>query len=492
MSTGRHPGPHRVRRPYRWVLWLLVGLVAAAGIGLGVIVGVDRAFYSDEAQQSWPRSWPPRPCVVQGTEGLAQGVDARCGTFFVPENRAKPTGRTIELRVVVLPAWSKPVAKDAVTYIEGGPGGAATEDATSLSQSWPALNANRDILLVDQRGTGGSNAHFCPERTTPLGSKAELRACLKTFGGDATQYGTRTAMDDLDAVRAALGYRQLDVVGGSYGATAAQVYLRRHPSSVRTLTLQAASALDVPYYGRYATNAQHALDRLAKLCASQTDCRRAFPRWERQFGALVTAWNVHPAQIGKGVTMTGDQLAWVVQRMLNELNEAVSIPLVITRAAEGDYAPLDRAGSGNSEGALLMSQLTWCEPWAGLDATGPWGTLFDSYTAARIAVLRQSCSLIPERAEPRSLWTFPSSKHVPVLAFAGAADPQDPITNLPNLKQHFPDSRAVILPHTGHHFYIGGCVGLITANFVDRGTTKGLDTSCAGTFVMAPLFELTD
>jgi pimeloyl-ACP methyl ester carboxylesterase len=484
MSTGAHPGRHRVHRSYRWVVWLLVGLLASVGI----LVGIDRAFFSGQAQQSWPRSWPPTPCLVQG-------IEARCGTFVVPENRAKPGGRTIGLRVAVLPAAVKPVAQNAVTYLEGGPGVAATDDAAGLSQAWLGLNLHHDILLVDQRGTGGSNAYSCPDRTKPLGSEAELRAytraCLSAFGGDVTQYGTRTAMDDLDAVRSALGYRQLDVVGGSYGATAAQVYLRLHPSSVRTLTLQAAGALDVPYYGGYAVNAQRALDRLSHFCASEGACREAFPNWERQFRELVEAWNLNPVQTRQGATMTGDELAWVVQNMLMDQQQAVAIPLVVSRAAKGDYAPLNQAGPGNSEGNLLMSRFIWCnEPWVGLDTQGPWGTAFDSYTEARIAMLRQGCAFMPKRAEPRRLWTFPSSRRVPVLVFAGSADPQEPITNLPGLMQHFPDSRAVILPHTGHHFSIGGCVGLITAEFVDRGTTRGLDTSCTSTMA-APSFELT-
>ena len=104
-------GAHRVHRRRRWVVWSLVGLAAAAGVGVGVAVGIDRAFFRGQAQ--W--SWPPEPCVVQG-------IDARCGTFVVPENRAKPDGRKIGLHVVVLPAFSKPARKDAVTYLAGGPG----------------------------------------------------------------------------------------------------------------------------------------------------------------------------------------------------------------------------------------------------------------------------------------------------------------------------------------------------------------------------------
>ena len=456
MSTGSRPAPHRVPRPHRRVVRPLVALVAAAGIVLGTVVGIDRAFFSNQALSSWP----PEPCVVQG-------IDARCGTFVVPENRAKPSGRTIGLNVVVLPSSSKPARTDAVTYLAGGPGRAATEQA--LAQGWQssALNTHREILLVDQRGTGGSSPH----------------------GGDVTQYGTRMAMDDLDAVRAALGYRQLDVLGGSYGATAAQVYLKLHPSSVRTLILLGASAIDVPFFDRYAVNAQRALDQIASLCTSWPACRRAFPGWERRFGEIVKAWNAHPVH-----GMTGDEFASVIHVMLRDVNNAVSIPLVVGRAAAGDYGPLEQAGSGDLDVDLnLMESSIWCnEPWAGLDANGPWGTEFDSYATARIAAFRQECSSVPKRAEPRSFWRLPTSSRVPVLALVGGADPQDPVTNLSDLKQHLPDSRTVILPHLGHDFSFGEACDTMLADFVARGTTKGLDTTrCSGAVVVPPV-PLTD
>jgi pimeloyl-ACP methyl ester carboxylesterase len=426
---------------------------------------------------------------------VVQHVVAECGTFVVPENRAKPDGRKIALRVVVLPAWRKPVAEDAVTYLAGGPGVAAAEADVSLSQLWETLNAHHDILLVDQRGTGRSGAYSCPKGKNPLGSTAELRAytraCLKAFGGDMTQYGTRAAMDDLDAVRAALGYRQLDVVGGSYGATAAQVYLKLHPASVRTMTLEGATALDVPFFAHFAVNAQRALDQLARLCSSKPDCRKAFPGWERQFGMLVKAWNAHPAQTSAGVTTTGDELASIVHSMLLDTSRAVSIPLAVSRAAKGDYALLAQQGRGDlSVSPQIMYWSIWCnEPWAGLRATGPWGTTFDGYTAAFVGLIRKGCMFFPKRAEPSSLWTFPSSRRVPALAIEGGADPQDPVTNLPSLKRNFRDSRIVVLPHAGHQFDSGGCAGRIMTSFIERGTTKGLDTSCLNTLA-TPQFKL--
>jgi pimeloyl-ACP methyl ester carboxylesterase len=360
----------------------------------------------------------------------------------------------------------KPVEKDAVTYLAGGPGSAATEDTAIRSQQLALLNANHDILLVDQRGTGDSRAH----------------------DPDVTQYGTRMAMDDLDAVRAALGYRQLDVIGSSYGATAAQVYLNLHPASVRTLMLAGGTAIDVPIFDRWAVNAQRALDQLATLCNADSACREAFPGWERQFGELVRAWNTNPEH-----GMTGDEFASVVHAMLLDMEKAVSIPLVVSRAAAGDYEPLDHAGPGDLPFTIGLMSSIWCnEPWTGLDAKGPWGTDFDSYTTAQIAAVRQQCSSVPKRAEPRSLWTLPTSSPVPVLAFVGGADPQDPLTNLSDLNRHFPDSRAVVFPHIGHDFSIGGCVDQMMADVVERGTTKGLDTTRCDGAVVVPPFPLAD
>jgi pimeloyl-ACP methyl ester carboxylesterase len=295
-------------------------------------------------------------------------------------------------------------------------------------------------------------------------------------------------MDDLDAVRAALGYRQLDVIGSSYGATAAQVYLKLHPRSVRTLFLAAGTAIDVPFFGRYAVNAQRALDQLSTSCAVEPGCRKAFPNWERQFGALVRAWNARPVH-----GMSGDEFASVVHAMLLDLEKAVSIPLVVSHAAAGDYAPLEHAGSGDLGPSLGLMSSIWCnEPWTGLAAKGPWGTAFDSYATAQIAAFRHRCNSVPKRSEPRSLWRLPVSSRVPVLAFVGGADPQDPVANLSDLKRHFPDSRIVVFPHIGHEFNIGGCVDEMMADLVDRGTTTGLDTTrCAGAVVVPP-FPLSD
>jgi pimeloyl-ACP methyl ester carboxylesterase len=432
-----------------------------------------------------------KPCVVQA-------VDARCGSLVVPENRAKPTGRKISLNVVVIPSRVKPARPDAFAYLAGGPGGAATDNAYTITSLWSGVHARHDILLVDQRGTGRSNPLSCPNPTKPPTTaeqrRAFVRSCLASAGGDVSQYGTRTAMDDLDAVRAALGYRQLDLYGASYGATAAQMYLKRHPASVRTVVLDGGTAIDVPFYGRFAANAQQALAQITKRCAADTGCTRAFAGWPAKLSALIRAWDKHPAHTRKNETTTGAGLAGVIQNMLLDANSAVWIPLLVSHAAKRDYAPLNRqidnTSSSGGNGGLnlqLMFWSIWCnEPWVGLNANGPWHTDFDSYTTYGIASYRTACTYLPKRAEPADAWTFPHSQ-VPVLALAGGADPQDPIANLPKLKQALPNSRAIVLPYYGHTIGQYGCLRTIVAHFVNRGSAKNLDTSCIRAILPPPI-----
>ncbi|HVS84612.1 MAG TPA: alpha/beta fold hydrolase [Gaiellaceae bacterium] len=432
-----------------------------------------------------------KPCAVESTR-------ARCGTYLVPERYAKPQGRKIALRVVVVPAWGKQKAPDAVAYLAGGPGGAATDLTQMLAQEWPELIQHRDLLLVDQRGTGNSNSFVCAKPTTALGTSVQIGAyvarCLADFGGDASQYGTRAAMEDLDRIRAALGYRKLDVVGGSYGATAAEMYLRLHPESVRSVVLLGATALDVPFWDHWATNAQHALDQVARRCDTDAACHKAFPGWKAQLARLVTRWNAHPATVARGTTLTGDQLAGLVQGMLLGLDQSVALPHLVARAARGDYRALNAAlaAATSAEAAddasrLVMFWSIWCnEPWVGLGAAGPWHTIFDGAAAASLAGYRRVCAVFPRRSEPRSLWTMPSSTRVPVLALEGGADPQDPASNLPGLKRHFPDSRTIVLPWFGHHFSNSGCIATLITDFVERGTTRGLDTMCVGGLIPPP------
>jgi pimeloyl-ACP methyl ester carboxylesterase len=413
---------------------------------------------------------------------IVQGVFAGCGTLRVPENRAEPNGRTIGLHVVVVPARHK-AEPDAVTYLTGGPGGAATEQTYSIVSMLAAVNEHHVIFLVDQRGTGQSNPLDCPQPkkpiVTPSQERTYARSCLAGLHADPRQYGTRAAMDDLDAVRAALGYAQIDLYGTSYGATAAQVYLKRHRHSVRTIILDGASFLDVPLYGSFARNAQHALAQVAKRCAANAACARAFPHWPQTLARLIRAWNAHPVHRTRTATISGDELAGVVQTMLLDADSAAAIPLVVARAAAGVYGPLNEQTEPGVFSTQLMFWSVWCnEPWVGLGAKGPWHTDFDGYTALTIARYRQACSFMPKRPEAAAAWRLPTRSAVPLLVLAGGADPQDPLRNLSGLSRRFPNARAIVVPYYGHAVGQYGCLGGLVSDFIDRATAEGLDTRC--------------
>ena len=427
-----------------------------------------------------------KPCTVQT-------IAARCGTFTVPENRARPGGRKIGLNVVVVPAAQKPARPDAFTYLPGGPGGAATQMTNWVVATFAWVHERHDILLVDQRGTGLSHPLVCAMPSHPLTTPAESRAyaakCFRSLHADVAQFGTRAAMDDLDAVRAALGYKQLDLYGASYGATAAQVYLKRHPASVRTVTLDGSTAIDVPFFGRFAVNARASLDTVAKRCAANAACNRAFPAWRTEFSRLVRQWDEHPVANAKNEKTTGAGLAGIVQVMLQNAATAAEIPLLVSSAADRDYTHLNAHITRGQHALDLMFYGIWCnEPWVGLGAHGPWGTDFDSTTSSAIAYHRSICKYVPRRAEPASAWAFPHSAK-PLLVLAGGADPQDPIGNMPDLERAFPNSRAIVVPDYGHTVAQYGCLGRLVSELVIRGTTSGLDTSCVRD-ILAPPFAL--
>ena len=425
---------------------------------------------------------PLRTCVVQG-------VSAKCGTLLVPENRDTGIGLRIGLRIVVIPARRKPARPHAFTYLAGGPGGAATQQTAAVNSIWSGVHERHDILLVDQRGTGGSHPLVCPPPPENPDVGVMIKACLASLNGDSTQYGTAAAADDLEAVRRALDYRSLDLYGISYGATLAQVYLARHQRSVRTVTLDGATLLDVPFWDRFALNGQRALDLTARRCAREPACARAFPIWPAQFRSLIEAWNAKPVQVAPELTLSGNDLAGLIQSMTLNAASAAWIPLVVSRVARGDYAPLvGQIPSSGGENPLMYWSI-WCnERWVGLDASGPWGTYLDGYVASQLENYRSACAYVPDHTEPVSNLARVRS-NVPALALVGGADPQDPAGNIAGLGAAMPKARVVVVPEHGHGVGQYGCLPRLVALFVDRASAATLDTRCVRT-IKAPPFAL--
>ena len=168
---------------------------------------------------------------------------------------------------------------------------------------------------------------------------------------------------------------------------------------------------------------------------------------------------------------------------------AAEIPLLVSRAAVGDYARLARqveALAGGFHGQVMYWSIFCNEPWAGLSSKGPWHAYLDGYLESDLATFRAVCGAIPKRAEPAAAWKTPHSL-VPLLALVGGADPQDPVGNLTGLAKAMPASRIVVVPGLGRAIGQYGCLGNLVSRFIDRG--GGLDTSCVRS-ITPPAFAL--
>ncbi|MGH8399430.1 MAG: alpha/beta fold hydrolase, partial [Gammaproteobacteria bacterium] len=193
-------------------------------------------------------------------------MEAKCTTLSVPEDRAKPEGKKISLHIAVLRARTGQPAPDPLFFIAGGPGQAATQAYIEEAPAFERIRESRDIVLVDQRGTGGSNPLDCPStpdnNSNPTAAEItrQAQACLKQLTGDPRFYTTTVAVKDLDTVRAALGYNDIDLYGISYGTRVALEYLRDFPQHVRSVILDGVVPADRVLGPGVSLDAQQALN----------------------------------------------------------------------------------------------------------------------------------------------------------------------------------------------------------------------------------------
>jgi pimeloyl-ACP methyl ester carboxylesterase len=432
---------------------------------------------------------------------LADRVPARCGRLLVRENRDDPHSRWIALHVAVIPATKQP-AVGALFYLEGGPGGAATDAAKFVNETFAKVNQHRDLVLVDQRGTGGSHRLTCPQEHMLVSDVAAVtdyvRRCFARFHADVRSYTTAAAADDLDVVRRALDYRRIDLYGGSYGATLAQVYLERHGDSVRTAILDGGSLADVPLYELSAENAERALRLDLARCRAQAACRRDYPRSGAELATLLSRPPRRVVVAGRPpVVLDSGAVASTIQALSQSADGVARIPFLVHEAAAGNYADLAaeysmRVGAQLDDRArLAMFWVIQCsEPWArfGVAATAQEsrGSYFGPVAVAHARLFHSACRAVPKA----QLAGDPvRSFHVPTLVLAGAADPQDPAANMKGWRRVFPDGRLVVVPGAAHGAIASGCLPLVAAAFVARGTADDLDTACAEA-VRPPPFEL--
>jgi pimeloyl-ACP methyl ester carboxylesterase len=432
---------------------------------------------------------PLKPCTLPGA------VVARCGRLAVREDRRIANGRKIKLFVAVVPAWGPKLRSAPVFYLSGGPGGAAASgDAAFAVQSLTAANRSRDLVLVDQRGVGNSASLVCP--TEPQ-SFDEARACLQAVGRDPRLYTTDAAMDDLDAVRQALHYSRIVLYGGSYGASAAQVYIAGHGGHVAAAVLDGASLLDVPLYERMPLATQRSFDKLAARCASDVACHAAFPDVAKDLSTVLARLRAEPVQDG---TLSFDVAAaeGTIRLALRVPVVSARLPLVLHRAAAGDYREfLDSWEASMSDGASAARQLMYwgivcAEGWARANEAEVrrWatGTSFLEDMLVQARSVQAVCPLLGAPLPAPDTGVVPKSR-VPVLFLVGGMDPQDPLENVEGASASLPNAQILVVPGAGHGSLQYGCVPNVAARFFTWHRLTATDRVCASA-VLPPLFAL--
>jgi pimeloyl-ACP methyl ester carboxylesterase len=441
------------------------------------------------------------PCQAQGIEGKAN-----CGTYEVFENRAARKGRKINLNILVLPATGEPREPDPVFYFAGGPGSGASEDAPGIARMFAKIRQHRDLVFVDQRGTGKSHTLDCAfynstEPQSYLGyffPLEDVRKCRPELEqkADLTLYTTTIAADDLDEVRAALGYDKINLFGASYGTRAAMVYLRQHPKHVRTAMLQGVAPTNMYLPRDYPVQTERALQGVLAECAADEACNKAFPNIKNETKAVLERLIKAPVDVELRlqsiptpikVTLSRNLAAEAVRYMLYNPGGASRVPLVLHQAAEGNFVPLTETalrfrrtlvGSG-SNGMYLSVTCAEDIPWVKRDEAErlAQNTFLGDY---RLQQQREACALWP-RAKVDMDYFKPVRSDVSVLILTGEWDPVTPPANGDYVAQTLPNSLHVVIPHGAHGF--GGlegldCVERLQMEFVERASTKGLDTSC--------------
>jgi len=436
------------------------------------------------------------PCRTPdaNTEGL-------CGKYEVWENRTTRQGRKIALNLMVLPALAEKPAPDPVFALAGGPGEAAVTTYPSAGYIGK-LRRERDVVLVDQRGTGQSNPLPCDVGDTndpqvlvaglfAFDYVAACRAQLEKRA-DLTQYTTSIFADDLDEVRAALGYGKIDLLGGSYGTKAALVYLRLHGDQVRSVVLKGVAPPQYKVPLPFAKTIQAAVDRLIDDCAADAVCGKSYPNLKAEFAAVLDRLAKTPAQFtlphastGKPQTVTMPRSAFVanLRTVLYVPALASQLPYMIHRAFDNDWAAygagvftINRSvGDAIARGLSLSAVCTedvaaLTEPEIRRETDGTYLGDF------QVRAYQKACGQWPHGSVPKDYYA-PVRSDVPTLLIAGAQDPATPPAMAEEAARGLSHSRVVTMAQ-GTHLTTSPCIDDLVAAFVSRGSAEGLDASC--------------
>ena len=449
-------------------------------------------------------------CSLSGSGGNGN-LSAECATWQRPLNNAQSDGEFIELFVVRLKSTALEPAKDAFTIINGGPGGSSIDMLVDLSQVVQPFTRNRDVIVVDQRGTGRSAPMKCAaltdtteelsaEDTVPL-----TKQCLDTLPHDPRYFSTTAAVQDLEQLRSALGYQQLSVYGVSYGTRVAMQYLREFPNSVRALVIDGVVPPQQVLGANIAIHSQDALNIVFRRCEEDPGCKEYFPNLAADFGTLSSRLKSAPIPLTLHHPLTGAptdmELGYVhlitwIRFALYSPEMTSLIPLIIHQATHKEiYLPIaanalrlvaDVASSLNygmhnavmcTEDAPFYAQQS--VDFEALEATYIGREMFDT--------LKVMCSVWPQGTIHPAM-KQPITGDTPTLVLSGEYDPITPpawgAAVLPGLS----NAKHIVVPGQGHGTIARGCVPKLILEFVEHPSNEEIDTSCIDHLSASPFF----
>ncbi len=440
-------------------------------------------------------------CALTSPSG--NQVDARCGTLTVPEDRSNPSGRQIELHIALIPAIKRNPEPDALFLLAGGPGQSAIETFPAMISLMVQIHQDRDIVLVDQRGTGKSNPLRCldleDESLTAEQILVKLKSCPETLDADVRFYTTEIAMTDLDEVRSALGYETVNIYGASYGTRAALTYLRMFPEHVRTITLDAVVDPGFVMFVDAATDGQAALDKFFSRCEADEACKTTFPQLKNEFDGLLDRLEKSPKEITIPHPLTNKPLDLTVTRQMitnmvfNTLyipDLVATLPLSIHAAyADENYVPLISQAflvdAGLYDG--MFYAVTCSEDASLISADEAAKRSEESIFGDRTIDFAAVCAKWPKgNVSPE--FREPVSSNVPVLILSGDADPITPPWHANQVAEGLTNDLHLVLAGMGHGNLFSQCSINLLKDFIENASTSELKTACIKGIQPPPFF----
>ena len=445
--------------------------------------------------------------------GLRGGskVLARCATLTVPADPEAPDGDQLELAVVRIPALAATPLPDPIVMINGGPGGSSIDLYLGLRGALTGLRRNRDVIVMDQRGTGRSMQGLSCEAPEDIDFQVagpemvrDLMAdCLAQIEADPRFYTTSLAVRDLDALRAAYGFESWNIYGVSYGSRVAQHYVRRYPEHTRAVILD-GSIPATTILGPYIPVAmQDALDEILLRCEQNAACSEQFDNVDAKFDEILDRLEVEEIQVGRVNRQTGetfeiplrvDTLIGLTRFMTYSSGTAALVPLTIDETHAGRYGTLmDQAelmfGEVDRSINMAMHNNVMCsEDWPRFDPDNTPDTSATYAGGAFVETLTAICSIWPTGPVDPD-FSDPLVTDVPVLFISGSADPATPAEFVDEIiAGGVSNSMHIVVEDHGHGVFAIGCMPRIAEAFINAASVENLDTSCIEAALPVPFF----